>query len=89
MCSMSERVVVVGKKSISSYLIDIAVFFQEGVSSIIIKGYGKYISKAVDLYNALANKMRDSVVLENIAIGSEPVAGRVKTYIAIKISRKF
>ena len=85
---MSEKLLVVGKKSISSYLIDVAVLFQEGVSSITIKGYGRYISKAVDLYNALTSKMGDSVKLENVSIGSERVAGKTKTYIAIKISRK-
>jgi len=85
---MTERVIVVGKKSLSSYLIDIAVMFQEGASSLVIKGYGRYISKAVDLYNALASKMGDVVKLESVNIGSEPVAGRVKAYIVIKVTRK-
>lgn len=86
--SVSEREIVVGKKSINNYLIDIAVVFQEGVSAIVIKGYGRYISKAVDLYNALTDKMRDAVKLDSVAIGSEPVAGRLKSYIAIKVARK-
>jgi len=86
---MSERVIIVGKKSISSYLIDVAIMFQEGVSSIVIKGYGHFISRAVDLYNAISSKMKESIKLDSVVIGSEPVAGKMKTYIAIKISRKY
>lgn len=89
MLSVNERIIVVGKKSISNYLIDVAIMFQEGVSSIVIKGYGHFISKAVDLYNAVSSKMKESIKLDSVLIGSEPVAGKMKAYIAIKISRKY
>jgi DNA-binding protein Alba len=86
---VNERIIVVGKKSISSYLIDVAIMFQEGVSSIVIKGYCLFISKALDLYNSISSKMKESIKLDSVLIGSEPLAGKMKAYIAIKISSKY
>ncbi|MEM1618325.1 MAG: DNA-binding protein [Desulfurococcaceae archaeon] len=83
----SERVIVVGKKSISSYLIDVAVMFQEA-SMVVLRGEGKFISKAVDLFNAIMSKMGESVELVDVSIGSNIVRGRIKPYIVIKVKRK-
>ncbi|MEM4224985.1 MAG: DNA-binding protein [Desulfurococcaceae archaeon] len=83
----SERVIVVGKKSISSYLIDVAVMFQEA-STVVLRGEGKFISKAVDLFNAILSKMGESVELVDVSIGSNIVRGRIKPYIVIKVKRK-
>ncbi|MEM0198904.1 MAG: DNA-binding protein [Desulfurococcaceae archaeon] len=83
----SERVIVVGKKSISSYLIDVAVMFQEA-STVVLRGEGKFISKAVDLFNAIMSKMGESVELVDVSIGSNIVRGRIKPYIVIKVKRK-
>ncbi|MEM4732462.1 MAG: DNA-binding protein [Desulfurococcaceae archaeon] len=83
----SERVIVVGKKSISSYLIDVAVMFQEA-STVVLRGEGKFISKAVDLFNAIMFKMGESVELVDVSIGSNIVRGRIKPYIVIKVKRK-
>lgn len=83
----SERTIVVGKKKISDYLIEIAVLFQE-VPVVILKGEGKFISKAVDLFNAIMSKMSESVELAEVSIGSNIVSGRIRPYIIIKIKRR-
>lgn len=86
---MSVREVVVTKKPLRDYLIDVAVSFQEGIEVIVIKGYGKFISKAVDLYNAISRRMKDSVELIGITIDSDVVKGKIKPYIVIKIKRRY
>ena len=84
-----ERTIVVSSKPIREYLINVAMFFQEGVDVVVIKGYGRFISRAVDLYNAIIDKMRDSVESQGVLIGSEIVQGRVKPYIVIKVKKRY
>jgi len=84
-----SKIIDIGKKSIDDYVFDIIVSFQEGIDTIIIKGYGEYISKAVDVYNELYSRLGESIELINIEIGSEKKSGRLKSYIAISIKRKY
>jgi len=84
-----ERVVNVGRKPLDDYIVEVILAFQEGSSEVVVKGVGPYISKAVDLYNALVSRMGDSVELVGTSIGSERFRGRFKPYIAIKIRRKY
>lgn len=86
---MSEREVVVTKKPIRDHLIEVALMFQEGASYVVIKGHGKFISKAVDLYNAIIHRMKDSIELAGVSIGSDVVKGKIKPYITIKIKRRY
>ncbi|MGC8983094.1 MAG: DNA-binding protein [Desulfurococcaceae archaeon] len=83
----SERVIVVGKRKITDYLIEIAVLFQEA-PVVVLKGEGRFISKAVDLYNAVMSRMGESVELLDVSIGSSSVEGRIRPYILIKIKRR-
>ncbi|MEM0001082.1 MAG: DNA-binding protein [Desulfurococcaceae archaeon] len=89
MSTDAERVLVVSKKPIKEYLIEIALLFQESAEVVVLKGHGRFISKAVDLYNAVLYRMKDSVELVNVSIGSDVVKGKVKPYIAIKIKRRY
>ncbi len=89
MSKSSERVILVSTKPLREYLIEIAVMFQEGAETIVIKGYGRFISKAVDLYNALVSKMGGSIEYQGASIGSEVVQGRSKPYIVIKVKRRY
>lgn len=85
----SVHVVNVGKKSIRDYVFEVIVNFQEGVDKVVIKGYGKYISKAVDLYNVLKHRLGDSIEMENVEIGSENLGSRLRSFIEIRVTRKF
>lgn len=85
----SVHIVNVGKKSIRDYVFEIIVNFQEGVDRVIIRGYGKYVSKAVDLYNVLKHRLGDSIILEGVEIGSENKGNRLRGFIEIKVMRKF
>lgn len=85
----AERVLVVAGKPLRDYLINVALLFQEGASIVVLKGYGRFISKAVDLYNIVALKMKESIELVDVSIGTEVFQGRSKPYIAIRIQRKY
>lgn len=85
----SVHVVNVGKKSIRDYVFEVIVNFQEGVDKVVIKGYGRYISKAVDLYNVLKHRLGDSIEMENVEIGSENLGNRLRSFIEIRVTRKF
>jgi len=82
-------VVDVGKKSIEDYLFDVILRFQEGDEIVVIKGAGDFISKAVDVYNRLKERLGDSVELVNVEIGSERRGRRIRSFIAIKVKRKY
>mgnify|MGYP001772611228 CR=1 FL=1 len=84
-----ERVVLVARKPLREYLIEVALMFQEGANLVTLKGHGKYISKAVDLFNTIVARMKDTVELAEVSIGSDVVKGKVKPYIAIKIKRRY
>lgn len=84
-----ERTVVVTKKPIDDLIFEIVLLFREGVDVVVIKGYGPYISKAVDLYNILASRMGDSIELLEVTTGSEKRKGAPRSFIAIKVKRKY
>lgn len=84
-----ERTVVVTKKPIDDLIFEIVLLFREGVDIVIIKGYGPYISRAVDLYNILVNRMGESIELVEVATGSERRRGAPRSFIAIKVRRKY
>ncbi len=83
------RVVDIGRKPIDDYVFDIIVSFQEGIDVVEIRGYGGFISKAVDVYNALHDRLGESIELENVEIGSERRGGRIRSFISIRVRRKY
>jgi len=87
--SKEGHVLVISKKPIREYVIEIALLFQEGVNTIEIRGNGRFITKAVDLYNIVSSRMKDSIELIDVSIGSDVVKGRIKPYISIRIKRKY
>ncbi|NPA05144.1 MAG: DNA-binding protein [Crenarchaeota archaeon] len=82
-----DNVVVVGRKSVSDYVLSAILLFNEGKDEIIIKGRGENISKAVDVYNALKARLEDSLELVSVRIDSERVGPRLVSFIEIKVRR--
>jgi len=82
-------VVNVGKKPVEDYLFDVILRFQEGEDTVVIKGFGVFISKAVDVYNRLKERLGESIELMDVEIGSEKTGRRIKPFIAIKVKRKY
>ena len=82
------KVLEIARKPLTDYVFDAVVSFNQGIDELIIKGRGDFISKAVDVYRVLSERLGDSIEIVNIEIGSERFRGRRRSYIAIHIRRK-
>jgi len=85
--SAGENVIIVGKKSVNDYVLAAILLFNEGHDEIVIKGKGANIGKAVDVYNALKDRLSDSLELVSVTIDSEVFGNRIIPYIEIKVRR--
>lgn len=81
--------VVIGRKSVSNYMLAVIVMFNQGVDEVVLKARGEAINKAVEVYNALRDRLGDSIELAGVEIGSEYSGTRRISYIKIKIKRTF
>jgi DNA-binding protein len=85
----TTKIIDIGKRPLDDYIFEAIISFQEGVNDIILKGRGNFISRAVDAYWALKDRLGESIELVNVEIGSERVRGRIRSYIAIRVRRKY
>ncbi|RLG89368.1 MAG: DNA-binding protein [Thermoprotei archaeon] len=81
-------ILMIGKKNIRSYVLDIVMLFNQGMDKVIIVGRGPSINKAVNVYNALKARLGDALQLDGVEIGSEVRGHRLVSFIKITISRK-
>jgi DNA-binding protein Alba len=89
--SMSRKyveVVVSRTKSVSDYVLDIITLMNQGFDEVKIKGLGREISKAVDVYNSLKSRMENGVDLKDVQIGTDKERKRT-SYILITVVRKY
>jgi DNA-binding protein len=68
-----SNVVLVGKKPVMNYVIACVTFFNQGVTSIVLKARGAAISKAVDVVELLRRAFVKDLVVKDISIGTEVV----------------
>jgi len=85
----NTKIIDVARKPISDYVFDAVVTFNQGIDVLVIRGRGDFISKAVDVYRLLAERLGDTIEIMGIEIGSEKFRGRRRSYIMIKIRRKY
>ncbi len=79
--------VSVGKRAISEYLASIAIIFNQGVRSVVIRGCGDNIHRAVTLYNVLKSRLGESIRLADVRIGSERRGYKHVPFIEIEVER--
>ena len=85
---VEDNMVIIGKKSIPEYVLDIILKFNEGYDEVVIVGRGQMISKAVDVYNALKSRLADSLQLVSVRIDSEIGRNnRLIPFIEIRVRR--
>ena len=87
---MSKRyveVVVSRSKSVMDYTLEVITLLNQGMDEVKIKGVGREISKAVDVYNSVKDRLGDGVDLVNTEIGTEK--GKKTSYIVITVARKY
>ena len=81
------EVVVSRSKSVMDYTLEVITLLNQGMDEVKIKGVGREISKAVDVYNSVKDRLGDGVDLVNTEIGTEK--GKKTSYIVITIARKY
>ncbi len=82
-----ENVIIIGKKPVIDYVLTAILLFNEGYDEVVIKGQGSNVSKAVDVYNALKNRMQDGVELVGVNIDSKERGRRLIPIIEIRVRR--
>ena len=82
-----ENVIVIGKKPVIDYVLTAILLFNEGYDEVVIKGQGNNVSKAVDVYNALKNRMQDGIELVDVSIDSKEKGRRLIPIIEIRVRR--
>ena len=81
------EVVVSRSKSVMDYTLEVITLLNQGMDEVKIKGVGREISKAVDVYNSVKDRLGDGVDLVNAEIGTEK--GKKTSYIVITVARKY
>ena len=84
---VEENVVIVGRKPLPDYVLEVILLFNEGYDEVIIKGQGPNVGKAVDLYNAVKRRLQDGVELAGVKIDSIERGRRLIPLIEIRIKR--
>jgi DNA-binding protein Alba len=87
--SKINEITVRRSKSIEDHVLDIIVMFNQGFDEVVIKGIGKEISRAVDIYNRLKERLGDGVQIVNIETGSEIKDKRRISYILLRLKRVY
>ncbi|MEM4943818.1 MAG: DNA-binding protein [Saccharolobus sp.] len=87
--SKINEITVRRSKSIEDHVLDIIVMFNQGFDEVVIKGIGKEISRAVDIYNRLKERLGDGVQIVNIETGSEIKDRRRISYILLRLKRVY
>ncbi len=86
--SSEEGVVSIGSRPLSDYVLSIIILFNQGIKKVVLKGKGSNISKAIAVYNAVRDRLGESVKLEGVEIGSEYYGGRKRvSYIKMSLTR--
>ncbi len=81
-------VLMIGKKSVRSYVLDVIMMFNQGIERVVLMGRGNGIAKAVNVYNALKARLGDALQLDDVEIGSEMRGHKLVSFIKITVSRK-
>jgi DNA-binding protein Alba len=81
------EIVVSRSKSVGDYVLDIITLFNQGFDEVKIKGLGREISKAVDVFNELKERLEGGIEVANVQIGTEKEKRR-SSYIVITVVRK-
>jgi DNA-binding protein Alba len=85
----SNRINVSKSRTIEDYVLDAIVLFNQGYETVVIRGTGNEISKAVDVFNSLKSRLGEGVTIDSVEIGSDLKSKRRISYIDIKVKRVY
>ncbi len=69
------NVVFIGIKPVMNYVLAVITQFNEGTEEVVLKARGRAISRAVDVAEIARKRFLKDLVVKNIEIGTEEVAG--------------
>ncbi|UXD21870.1 DNA-binding protein [Ignicoccus pacificus DSM 13166] len=77
--------ITVGDAPIDKYVFDAIVLFNSGVDELEIVGRGRNIYKAVGVFNALRERLSETLKVVEVEIGSERRGRKTVPYIKIVV----
>ncbi|MFP3163228.1 ribonuclease P subunit p25 family protein [Acidianus hospitalis] len=83
------EVVVSRSKSVEDHVLEIIEILNHNSNEVDLKGYGFEINKAVDIYNALKDRLKEGITLEEVSIGSETKDRKRISYLLLRIKRSY
>ncbi|AWR99946.1 ribonuclease P subunit p25 family protein [Metallosphaera hakonensis] len=84
-----SQFVISRNKTIEDQVLDIISSFNHGVKDVELKGYGREMDRAADVYNILKEKLGDGVALVEVNIGSEFKDKRRVSYLLFRLRKNF
>jgi DNA-binding protein Alba len=81
--------VLVSMKNVEDYVLEIITMLNQGAEEVEIKGVGRDIGKAVDVYNMILDKLGNGIKLDSVSIGSENRDKKRLSFILLRVRKVY
>jgi len=81
--------VLVSIKNVEDYVLEIITMLNQGAEEVEIKGVGRDIGKAVDVYNMILDKLGNGIKLDSVSIGSENRDKKRLSFILLRVKKVY
>jgi DNA-binding protein len=81
--------VLVSMKNVEDYVLEVITMLNQGAQEVDIKGVGRDIGKAVDVFNMVKDKLGKGVELGSGSIGSESRDKKRLSFILLRIKKVY
>jgi len=81
--------VLVSMKNVEDYVLEIITMLNQGTEEVEIKGVGRDIGKAVDVYNMILDKLGNGIKLDSVSIGSENRDKKRLSFILLRVKKVY
>ncbi len=81
--------VLVSMKNVEDYVLEVITLLNQGAQEVDIKGVGRDISKAVDVFNMIKDKLENGVELGSVSIGSESRDKKRLSFILLRVKKVY
>ncbi len=84
---MPRDVVVVRDGPLADYVVQVVMYLSSGSEEVEIVGRGRYIHRAVNVFNVVRERLSETLKVNSVEIGSEQRGRRRVPYIKIRITQ--
>ncbi len=85
--SMPRDIVVVRDGPLADYIVQVVMYLSSGSEEVEIIGRGRNIHRAVAVFNAVRERLSETLRVNSVEIGSEQRGRRRVPYIKIRITQ--